>query len=632
MLCALVIAGLGFVRAPCAAAGIAPLTLFVDASQAQEKIYHVRVTMPAAPGPFTFVYPKWFPGWHGPVGPLPSVVNLRVFSNGRTLEWRRDLIDFYAIHTDVPREAAALDVEFDVIGAPSSIGDQVTLQTQSMVVVQWSAFLVYPEGARSDDLQVRATLTLPQGWKSATALPIRTHDGSRFAFEEVSLTTLVDSPVDAGRYFRRIVLGDDPPSELDIVAESSAALAVRPELIAGYEHLVREGPALYGNRHYRSYHFLLALSDTLPSDGIEHYESSDNRAEEAYATDSDAFLAESDLLAHEYSHSWNGKYRRPAGLTTPDFQAPMKTDLLWVYEGLNQYLGELLTVRSRLTTVEQQRELLAMSAAAMDAEGGREWRPLRDVASEAPILYVAPAAWGATRRNATSLYTEGMLTWLEIDTIVRRQSRGRKSLDDFLRLYASGGSPAPSVKTYDENEIVALLQATVAYDWRRFLHERVDLVRKRAPLGGIENAGWRLTYTSEPTAMWQAYEDANKVTDLRYSLGFTVSGLGNPSGTIVDVEPRSPAAASGVVPGARLVAVNGRQWSPEILHAALDEAKVEHEPVQLLIVSDEIYRTIAVAEDSGNRYPRLERISGSADLLAKIWAPRTFAARGKTRP
>jgi predicted metalloprotease with PDZ domain len=441
------------------------------------------------------------------------------------------------------------------------------------------------------------------------------------------LTTLVDSPVDAGRYFRRIPLARDPACEIDVVADSSAALAMRPELIAGYEHLVREGPALYGDRHYRDYHFLLALSDTLPSDGIEHHESSDNRVDEDYATDPDSFLAESDLLAHEYSHSWNGKYRRPASLTTPDFQAPMKTDLLWVYEGMNQYLGELLTARSRLITLEEQRESLAMSAASMDAEGGRNWRPLRDVADEAPILYVSPSAWAARRRNAGSIYAEGMLVWLEIDTIVRRESRGRKSLDDFLHLYTRGGTPVPSVKTYDLDEIVALLQATVPYDWRNFLHERIDLVQPRAPLGGIENAGWRLTYSDEPTAMWLASEETNKITDLRYSLGITVSGSGTPTGTIGDVEPGSPAAASGIFPGMRLVAVNGRQWSADILHAALAQAKQTHQPIQLLVTSDDYYETIAVAAYGGSRYPRLERIAGTPDLLSRIWAPRTFAAR-----
>jgi predicted metalloprotease with PDZ domain len=602
------------------------VTVSVDASQAPQRIYHAKVVMPAVAGPFTFVYPEWFPGWHGPVGPLPNVVNLHVLAGGSPIAWRRDLVDFYAIHVDVPPAASSVEVDFDVVGAPSSIGDQSTQQTQNIVAIQWSDFLVYPQGARSDDLQVEARIALPATWEFGTALPIDERDGSHIAFKTVSLTTLVDSPLDAGRFFRRIELGDDPPSEIDLFAESSAALAMRPELIAGYKRLMREAPALYGNRHYRSYRFLLALSDELQSDGIEHHESSDNRVDEDYVTDPDAFRAEADLLAHEYSHSWNGKYRRPAGLTTPDFQAPMHTDLLWVYEGMNQYLGELLTARSGLVTLEEQRESLAMSAASMDAEGGRNWRPLRDVADEAPILYVAPAAWGAARRNATSIYTEGTLVWLEIDTILRGESHGRKSLDDFLHLYAAGGSTTPSVKTYDLNEIIALLEATVPYDWRGFIHQRIDLVSKRAPVNGIERAGWHLTYTDEPTPIWKAYEESNKVTDLRYSLGLTVSGSGDPAGSIVDVEPGSPAAQGGIVPGMRLIAVNGRQWSPEALHAALDDAKQTHRPLQLLVFSDEFYQTIAVAADSGNRYPRLERIAGTPDLLSQIYAPRTSGA------
>jgi predicted metalloprotease with PDZ domain len=611
-----------------AAQGPSPMTVAVDASQAPLGIYHAKVTMPVKAGPFTFVYPKWIPGFHGPVGPLPGLVSLRVFANGTPVDWRRDLVDFYAFHTTVPSGASFLEVDFDIVNAPPSIGEQKPANTANITILQWSALLVYPEGSLADSLPVTTTLTLPPAWDFASALPIASSNGSSVAFGTVSLTTLVDSPLIAGRYFRRISLLDEPPMELDMAADSEAALAAPKAIVTGMKHLVREGPAIYGSRHFRTYHFLLSLTDAIPPGGIEHHASSDNRAAERYLTDSSAFKTGADLMPHEFSHSWNGKYRRPADLLRPDFQVPEKTDLLWVYEGLNQYVGEVLTTRSRLLDLADQRDNLAMGAASMDTEGGRNWRPLRDVADEAPILYVTPGAWYSLRRSAGDFYAEGDLIWLEADTIIRERSGGKRSLDDFLHLWTSGGSTTPSVKTYALDDVLATLEATEPYDWRTFFEQRIDAVQSRAPLGGVANAGWRLVYNDTPSALWKAREDNDKDVDVRYSLGFVVStdtgGGGN--GTIADVVPGSPAAKAGIVHGMKLLAVNGRKWSADVLHDAISGAKRTREPLQILVANGDFYTTAAVAAFDGNRYPHLERDPSKPDLLSRIYAPRTFAA------
>ncbi len=605
------------------------LILAVDVAQAPQKIFHVRETLPVSPGPFTFVYPEWIPGYHGPVGPLPGVVGLRLQAGGKPLAWRRDLVDFYAIHTVVPDGVGALDVAFDVVDAPPSIGEEPPRETSNLAILQWSSYLVYPQGAKSDTLPVSLSVTVPAGWDFATALPLHERSGSSASFDPVSLTTLVDSPLLTGRYFRRVALSADPPAELDLAADSQAALHIRNSLVTGMKHLIAEAPALYGSRHWRSYHFLLALSDVIPTNGIEHHESSDNRAPEQYLTDPDQFMVSGDLMAHEFSHSWNGKYRRPYDLWAPDFQQPEKTDLLWVYEGLNQYVGELLATRSRLYGLDEQRDVLAESAASMDAEGGRRWRPLRDVADEAPILYVTPPQWSDLRRSATDFYTEGDLIWLEVDTIIRARSAGKRSIDDFLHLWASGGSTTPSVKTYSYDDVIAALQAVEPYDWRAFFDNRIAAVRPNAPLAGITNAGWALVYDETPSAEWKAREDIDHTVDLSLSAGLVVStddDQAGGSGSIVDVEPGSPAALAGIAPGMKLLAVNGRKWSADGLHQALAEAKASHRPIEMLIANNDFYSTVPVAVFTGNRYPHLRRDASKPDTLSKIYAPRTFAA------
>jgi len=611
---------------PAIAQSGAPLRLAVDASQATQKIYHVKVTMPAQAGPFTFVYPKWIPGWHGPVGPVADVVSLRVLAGSAPLAWRRDLVDFYAIHTDVPAGAASLEVDFDVVGARATTGEMDVPSTENLLLLQWSSFLMYPNGAVADTFPVSATLKLPAGWSFGTALPVQSREGSAIAFQTVSLTTLVDSPLNASRFFKAVPLGGE--HELDIAADSAAALAFPPEFLTGMQHLVSEGPALYGNKHYRNYHFLLTLSDTVEPNGIEHHESSDNRADEKYLTDPVDFKSFADLMPHEFSHSWNGKYRRPATLLVDDFQKPERTDLLWVYEGLNQYVGEVLTTRARLTSLRDQMEALAISAAQMDVQSGRSWRPMRDLADEAPLLYNAPGAYYELRRNAGDFYTEGNLIWLDADVTIRRLSGGARSLDDFLKRWASGGGTTPSVKTYTIDDVVATLNAVAPNDWAGFFRERIATVQPRAPLGGISAGGWRLIYGATATDLFKANETSRKAADFRYSLGIVVSTdpTGDNDGSIRDVVLESPAFAAGLAPGMRIVAVDGRHWSADLLHQALPAAKARRTPIELIVTNGDFFKTVQLPWYEGERFPRLERVPGAPDLLTRIYAPKTFTA------
>jgi len=610
--------------------GIVPISVEVDATQARQKMYHVKVTMPAHPGAFTFVYPRWIPGWHSPSGPISNVVSMHVFASGREISWRRDLVDFFAIHTDLPAGAGSLRVDFDVVGAPPTLADLLIPSTENLAIVQWNAMLMYPEGALADVQPVVAKLRLPSGWSFGTALPVRSRSGDVVSFEQVSLTTLVDSPLVTGRYFRSVPLGGE--HELDIAADSAAALGYSRQFLTGMRHLVAEGPALYGTKHYRNYHFLLTLTDSFDPNGIEHHESSDNRAVEKYLTDPQLFRTFADLLPHEFSHSWNGKYRRPADLLVDDFQKPERTDLLWVYEGLNQYVGELLQTRSHLLGYRDQLDSLAISAANMDVESGRKWRPIRDLADEAPVAYSAPGAYYELRRNGGDFYTECNLIWLEADVTIRRLSGGKRSLDDFLKLWASGGSTTPSVKTYTLDDVVTTLNAIQPYDWKDFLDERIAKVQPRAPLGGIKAAGWRLAYGDTASELFRANEVAAKQADFRFSLGIVVWTDADKDGTIKDLVIESPAYAAGLAPGMKIVAVDGRKWSADLLRQALRDAKANRKPLELIVSNGDFFRVVRVPYHRGERYPRLERIAGTPDLLARIYSPLTFRPSPEPTP
>jgi predicted metalloprotease with PDZ domain len=607
-----------------AASGPKPaIKLDVDATDVARKVLRARLQIPAQPGLLTLVYPKWLPGYHAPTGPIGDLVGLKLSVAGKPIQWRRDAEDMYAFAANLPVGASSLDVALDYlspVGADESAsGASATAQ---LADICWNEVLLYPRGAKASEIQYAPTLRLPAGWQFGTALAPAHQAGGVVQFEPVSLETLVDSPVVAGAYFRTVDLspGGKVPHLLHIVADSAAALEIKSENSRHLSHLVAETGALFGARHYQAYHFLLTLSDHVAHFGLEHHESSDNRQVEKYLVNADSLKLEAGLLPHEMVHSWNGKYRRPAGLATPDFQQPMHGELLWVYEGLTEYLGLLLTARCGLWTDETFRQSLALDAARLDNQPGRTWRPLVDTTVAAQLLYEARRE-GSSWRRSVDFYPEGGLIWLEADVLIRQQSQGRRSLDDFCRKFYGSPSSPPRVVPYTLDDVLAALNEVAPRDWRQFFQARVYETTPRAPLGGLEGAGWRLVYSNTVPEMLRVTQSGLKFTDLRFSLGLTIKE----DGAVQDVIPGSPADKAGVGAAMKMVAVNGRRYSADILRTAVQVARTNATPIELLVENEDYFKSCKVDYHGGEKYPWLERDTTKPDLLTEILKPLTRA-------
>ena len=595
------------------------IRISVDATDAPRRLFHIQMTMPAKAGPMTLLYPEWIPGEHGPTGPIANLVGLRIQAGELAIPWKRDSVNMYAFHVDVPAGVAALDVNFDFISPPDTGGfSSGSSATTQLAVLNWNQFLLYPQGTPPDKLQFQATLRVPNSWRYGTALRIKRESGNQIEFEPASLTTLVDSPVSTGAHYRTIELGTDNGIShyLHLATDSDRATEILPETIAQYKNLVAETGALFGSRHYRSYHFLFTLSDHVAHFGLEHHESSDDRLGERTLIDDGPRKTAASLLPHEFVHSWNGKYRRPSGLATGGFDTPMKGDLLWVYEGLTNYLGEILAPRSGLWSPEDYRESLAETAASLDTESGRTWRPLEDTAIAAQVLYGTGEDYAEYRRSV-DYYPEGTLIWLEADVLIRHLSNGAKSLNDFCRAFHGGPGGAPALKTYTFEDVVAGLQSVQPYDWAEFLNTRLHSTGPHAPLGGVENGGWKLIYNGVRSEFWKAMEEERKLIDLAYSIGLKVKE----DGTIVDVALGRPAQKAGIAPASKLIAVNNRQFKATILREAVQKTATSTEPLELLTKVGEFYEVHRIDYHGGERYPHLERDTAKPDLLSTIIAP-----------
>src|SRR6184192_1613459 len=541
------------------------ITLSVDATEAPRKLFHARMTMPVSPGPMTLVYPKWIPGEHGPTGPIINLAGLRITGGGKTIPWRRDDVEMYAFHFEVPAGAREIEVALDFLSPTFAGGFTAGASTTShLAIVTWNQLLLYPEGANISDLTFKANLSLPAGWKFGTSLPVASQSASKVDFAPVSLERLVDSPVLTGEYFLVIPLAANPPNEIDIAADNNADLAISPELATTLKRIVSEAVSLFGATHYTHYHFLLTLSDHTAHFGLEHHESNDSRVAERALVD-DVYRAVSlSVLPHEFVHSWNGKYRRPAGLATSNYQEPMKGELLWVYEGLTEYLGNLLAARSGLWMPQQYRDALAQVAADLDHKPGRMTRPLIDTTVAAQLLYNAPEEWTSIRRSV-DFYDEGWLIWLDVDTKIRELTNGAKSLDDFCKRFHGAPSTPPMVKTYTFDDVVATLNEVTPFDWRNFLQARLYSTDFHVPFGGIERGGWKLGYQATPSAYLNDLESVRHGVELGYSIGLRLHG----DGVIGDVIEGSPASKAGIGPGMKVIAVDGKSYSSEILRDAI---------------------------------------------------------------
>ena len=591
------------------------ITIALDARETPRKLLHARETLSVTPGALTLVYPKWLPGEHSPDGAIDDLVGLTFAAGGKTIPWRRDPVDLFAFHVDVPQGVQTLDVSLDFLSAIGTGGfSSAASETAHLGIYSWNQVLLYPQGARTDDVMFRASLRLPAGWKFATALKAAGETGGTIEFAPVSLTTLVDSPVIAGEYLRVVPLDDTSSRrvEADLVGDTAASVDIPADLTQKWKRLVQEADAMFGARHYDRYHFLLTLSDRVAHFGLEHHQSNDSRVNENALTRPNSI----GVVAHEYVHSWNGKFRRPAGLATPDFQQPMVGDLLWVYEGLTQYLGYVLAERSGIWSESYYKERLAQIAAYLDTQPGREWRPLSDTTTAAQLLYFAPGQWTAYRRS-TDFYDEGWLIWLDVDTAIRELTHGAKSIEDFCHLFHGGESGSPMVKPYTLDDVVSALNQVAPHEWKAFLGSRIYQVTPHAPLDGITRSGWRLAYTDASNEFIKTAD--NERVEAMYSLGLRVRAR---DGMVNDVILNSPAGKTGIGPGMQLLAVNGLRFSAEVLRTAIRNSKTASGPLTIEFQNDDLVKTVSLDYHGGMREPHLERVPDKPDLLGQILAPR----------
>ncbi len=610
-----------FCAAPALAQNERPIRIALDITDAPRKLLHAEMSIPVQPGPVTLMFPEWIPGEHGPTGPIDNLAGIIFSAGGRTIPWQRDDVNMFAFHLTVPAGADVLNAKADFLATAAPTGFSAGASTSAnLCVVSWNEVLLYPANTPPAQVTFEPSIKVPEGWEFGTALTRTSSEGTLTHFRAVPLNMLVDSPVLAARYFREIPLAEEitPKHYLDMAADGPEDLKVSKEEIAAFSNLVRETGALYRSRHYSSYHFLLTLSDSVAHFGLEHHQSSDDRVEARNFLDEDANLLEGDLLPHEFTHSWNGKYRRPAGLATPDYQQPMKGELLWVYEGLTQYLGDVLAARSGIWTADQYRAYLAASAASLDHRPGRTWRDLQDTATAAQILYSASDQWDNWRRSV-DYYPEGELIWLDVDTTIRKLSNGKKSLNDFCAAFLGlGGNTSPEVVPYTFEDIVSNLNAIQPNDWSAFLKERLTSKSPHAPLGGIAHGGYRIEYTSEPNEFIHAGESHGHGVDAWYSLGIKVT-----DSTINDVLIGSPAYKAGLGPAMKIVAVNGRQVSDELLHAAVRESKTNSQPMELIVENTGYFKVLKIDYHGGELYPHLVRDGQAPDRLDAILKPMT---------
>jgi predicted metalloprotease with PDZ domain len=596
------------------------ISVTVDASAAPTKLFHAKLSIPVKPGPIVLLYPKWIPGEHGPTGPVVDLTGLKFTANGQALAWHRDEIEMYAIHLEIPQGVNTIEASLDYT-SPAGEGLYTSGGTASdkLAVVSWNQLLLYPAGYDDEKITYQASLKVPGGWKIGTALSQASKTGDTYQFQPASLYTLVDSPVITGEYLKVLPLTNPqgtPPVEMDIAADSKAALQFSSGVEDHLKRLPQEAFALFGATHYRDYHFLLSLSDHVAHFGLEHHESNDSRIPERTLSSEDEYNNMSGVIPHEYVHSWNGKFRRPDGLANANYEQPMKGFLLWVYEGLTEYYGDVLMARTGMWTPERYRTNLATVAAELDNRSGRSWRPLADTAISVQTLNDAHVAWSNWRRGL-DYYEEGELIWLEADMTIRQLTKGTKSLDDFAHLFygppSLAGNQAPTFKPYTFDDVVNALNQVAPYDWRKFLNDRLWSTSPHAPLGGVEASGWRLIYTDKPSDVLRSRETARDYVDVGFSIGLLIKK----DGSILDSFFSKPAAEAGITPGMKVIAVNGRRFTENVLHDAIREAKGSQQPIELLLQNADYIKTYRLDYHEGEKYPLLQR-NEKPDTLSEI--------------
>ncbi len=592
------------------------LRLTVDASDVARGVFRVVETIPVAAGRVTLLYPNWLPGAHAPQGQIDKIAGLTIAAGGQRLAWRRDPVHVHAFHVDVPAGVTSLEVRFDFL-SPTKDDQGPVVATPNIVALEWISTLLYPAGYFVRDIIVDPTAIFPVGWTAATALRSDgdTKHGGTIHYTPVALDTLADSPVFAGRYAHIEPLS--PDVTLDIFADRPDQLSIGAPQLAAHKALVTQAVKLFGSQHFDHYDFLFALSDRIDGFGLEHHRSSEDQAAPDYFLDWDAGVAGRDLLAHEFTHSWNGKFRRPADLWTPDWRVPMQNSLLWVYEGQTQFWGNILTARAGLRSPEDTRDKIAAAAADYATQPGRAWRSLVDTTNEEIISNRRPEPFPSWQR-VEDYYSEGMLIWLDADSLIRERSHAKRSLDDFAHVFFGIRDRDWGEVTYTFDDIVAALNAVEPFDWAAFLHARVDAVGAPPPLDGITRGGYRLAFTDTPGAVWSAREKDREWMDLSYSLGLIVGK----NGVVKSVRWGGAAFAAGIAPGTTLIATNGNKYDDDALKRVITANKGGSGPIALLISQGNQYRTVDVAWTGGLRYPHLARTGTGPSSLDALLAAR----------
>jgi predicted metalloprotease with PDZ domain len=596
------------------------ITLDVDVSDVTRGVFRVRETIPVAgAGQLTLLYPEWLPGNHGPRGPINHLAGLQITANGGPLPWRRDVVNVYAFHVDVPEDVSWIEAQFHFL-SPTAVNQGRIVATPELLNLQWNTVVLYPAGYAASRIRVAPSVRLPEGWRFATALDGAATQGASTRFAETSLETLIDSPMFAGRHYRQVDLDPGGRSRvtLNIFADRPDQLDATEEQLRPHRELVRQADRLFGARPFDHYDFLFALSGRMSGIGLEHHRSSENGVGGGYFTDWDKALDDRDLLPHEYVHSWNGKFRRPADLWTADYNAPMRDSLLWVYEGQTQYWGQVLAARSGLWRRQDALDALAHTAATFEARVGRAWRPLQDTTNDPILSQRRPQPWRSWQRGE-DYYSEGLLIWLDADTLIRERTGNRRSLDDFARRFFGQRDGTWTPTTYTFEDVVAALNAVAPYDWAAFLRERLDAAGGAAPLDGVTRGGWRLVYTDERTNYFRQYEANNDLADFMFSIG----AVFDKSNNVTQVQWDGPAFNQGLTVGSQAIAVNGTAFSADALRRAITAARETTTPIELLVKTGDQYRTLAIDYHGGLRYPRFERIAGTPDRLSAILRPRT---------
>jgi predicted metalloprotease with PDZ domain len=609
-----------------------PIMITADLSEAPRHLYHAEIDLPVKPGPVTFITPQWIPGNHAPTGPVSQIVGVEFTANGEKLAWRRDDVNLYEFHLEIPKGVSSVHAHLDSI-----VESRVS---KELACLEWERLMLYPAHIPVKDIAIQPSVTVPAGWGIGTALtPTGTgapppttgileddHHPTAGAttthYAETTVEQLEDSPVITGKYFHEFPLAPEvtPKHFIDVVSDQPEDSNLRPELLAEISNLVREAGAAYASHHYNVYHFLLTLSDVAGGEGLEHGQSSDNGIGEKGFSDAMHQLPESDLLSHEFTHSWNGKYRRPEKLYEPDFATPQQGQLLWVYEGMTQYMGNVLAARSGLKTQAQYRDMLALSAASLDNETGRNWRSTEDTAIASSVDR-HPVLWANWERGQ-AYYQEGELLWLDADTLIREKTGGKKSLTDFQHIFlGKGGDTGPLIVPYDRAELIRDLNQVMAYDWAGFLHQHIDLAEPHADFDGIKRGGYEVVYTDKPNAAERLFAALGGrragAVDVWYSLGFRVAG----DGTVGDVRWNGPADKAQLAPGMKIIGVNGQLFSGDALKQAIDDAKGTSKPIHLITAQESDLGTVDIDYHDGQRYPALKRMEGQADLLDEITKP-----------